>query len=114
MTVARAAMMTTPVTSFTFWVSTFVVLLSAGATGVTGVTGCRCVGSSHWSARLHASRWRERSDSGIGVAGPIWAFGARLRWSTPVVPGWINYDGRFYKSELMNFLGQQINLFLVK
>lgn len=32
----------------------------------------------------------------------------------PVVPGWINYDGRFYKSELMNFLEQQINPFLVK
>ncbi|WP_327098931.1 group II intron reverse transcriptase/maturase [Nocardia vinacea] len=32
----------------------------------------------------------------------------------PVVAGWINYYGRFYKSELMSFLGRQINPFLVK
>ena len=32
----------------------------------------------------------------------------------PVVSGWINYYGRFYKSELMHFLEQQINPFLVK
>jgi group II intron reverse transcriptase/maturase len=30
-----------------------------------------------------------------------------------VVAGWINYYGRFYKSELINFLGQRINLRLV-
>jgi RNA-directed DNA polymerase len=32
----------------------------------------------------------------------------------PIVSGWINYYGRFYKSKLMNFLEQQINPFLVK
>lgn len=32
----------------------------------------------------------------------------------PVVAGWINYYGRFYKSELIRFLEQQINPFLVK
>lgn len=32
----------------------------------------------------------------------------------PVVAGWINYYGRFYKSELTHFLEQQINPFLVK
>jgi len=31
-----------------------------------------------------------------------------------IVQGWINYYGRFYKSELMHFLEQQINAFLVK
>ncbi len=32
----------------------------------------------------------------------------------PIVSGWINYYGRFYKSKLMHFLEQQINPFLVK
>lgn len=32
----------------------------------------------------------------------------------PVVAGWINYYGRFYKSRLIRFLEQQINPFLVK
>jgi hypothetical protein len=32
----------------------------------------------------------------------------------PVVSGWVNYYGRFYKSELIRFLEQQINPFLVK
>lgn len=32
----------------------------------------------------------------------------------PVVSGWINYYGHFYKSELIRFLEQQINPFLVK
>lgn len=32
----------------------------------------------------------------------------------PVVAGWINYYGRFYKSELIRFLEQRINPFLVK
>jgi len=32
----------------------------------------------------------------------------------PIVSGWINYYGRFYKSKLMNFLEQRINPFLVK
>ena len=32
----------------------------------------------------------------------------------PVVAGWINYYGRFYKSRLMHFLEQRINPFLVK
>ena len=32
----------------------------------------------------------------------------------PVVAGWINYYGHFYKSELIRFLEQQINPFLVK
>ena len=32
----------------------------------------------------------------------------------PIVAGWINYYGRFYKSKLMHFLEQQINPFLVK
>ncbi|MFI1583655.1 group II intron reverse transcriptase/maturase [Embleya sp. NPDC020630] len=32
----------------------------------------------------------------------------------PVVVGWINYYGRFYKSRLIRFLEQQINPFLVK
>ena len=32
----------------------------------------------------------------------------------PIVAGWINYYGRFYKSRLMHFLEQQINPFLVK
>ncbi|MGW4124183.1 group II intron maturase-specific domain-containing protein [Nocardia sp. NPDC004711] len=32
----------------------------------------------------------------------------------PVVAGWINYYGRFYKSELIRFLERQINPFLVK
>jgi hypothetical protein len=32
----------------------------------------------------------------------------------PVVAGWINYYGRFYKSRLIHFLEQQINPFLVK
>src|SRR5699024_10152718 len=34
--------------------------------------------------------------------------------TNPVVAGWINYYGRFYKSKLMHFLDQQINPFLVK
>ncbi|MET7391806.1 group II intron reverse transcriptase/maturase [Streptomyces sp. NPDC005529] len=32
----------------------------------------------------------------------------------PIVAGWINYYGRFYKSRLIRFLEQQINPFLVK
>jgi RNA-directed DNA polymerase len=32
----------------------------------------------------------------------------------PVVAGWINYYGHFYKSRLIRFLEQQINPFLVK
>jgi RNA-directed DNA polymerase len=32
----------------------------------------------------------------------------------PVVAGWINYYGRFYKSRLIRFLERQINPFLVK
>ncbi|WP_067663129.1 group II intron maturase-specific domain-containing protein [Nocardia miyunensis] len=32
----------------------------------------------------------------------------------PVVAGWINYYGRFYKSELVGFSKRQINPFLVK
>jgi RNA-directed DNA polymerase len=32
----------------------------------------------------------------------------------PIVSGWINYYGRFYKSKLMHFLEQQINPFLAK
>jgi RNA-directed DNA polymerase len=32
----------------------------------------------------------------------------------PIVSGWINYYGRFYKSRLMHFLEQRINPFLVK
>jgi RNA-directed DNA polymerase len=32
----------------------------------------------------------------------------------PVVAGWINYYGRFYKSRLIRFLEQQINPLLVK
>jgi RNA-directed DNA polymerase len=32
----------------------------------------------------------------------------------PVVAGWINYYGHFYKSDLIRFLEQQINPFLVK
>jgi group II intron reverse transcriptase/maturase len=32
----------------------------------------------------------------------------------PVVSGWINYYGRFYKSELIRFLEHRINPFLVK
>ena len=32
----------------------------------------------------------------------------------PVVAGWVNYYGRFYKSRLTRFLEQQINPFLVK
>lgn len=32
----------------------------------------------------------------------------------PVVSGWTNYYGHFYKSELIRFLEQQINPFLVK
>lgn len=32
----------------------------------------------------------------------------------PVVAGWINYYGRFYKSKLIRFLAQRINPFLVK
>lgn len=32
----------------------------------------------------------------------------------PVVAGWINYYGHFYKSELVRFLEQRINPFLVK
>lgn len=32
----------------------------------------------------------------------------------PVVAGWINYCGRFYKSELIRFLEHRINPFLVK
>ena len=32
----------------------------------------------------------------------------------PVVAGWINYYGHFYKSELIRFLEQQINPYLVK
>jgi group II intron reverse transcriptase/maturase len=32
----------------------------------------------------------------------------------PVVAGWINYYGRFYKSRLIRFLEQRINPFLVK
>lgn len=32
----------------------------------------------------------------------------------PIVAGWINYYGRFYKSELIRFLEQRINPFLVK
>jgi RNA-directed DNA polymerase len=32
----------------------------------------------------------------------------------PVVAGWINYYGRFYKSDLIRFLEHRINPFLVK
>lgn len=32
----------------------------------------------------------------------------------PIVAGWINYYGHFYKSELIRFLEQRINPFLVK
>ncbi|MFD8215497.1 group II intron reverse transcriptase/maturase [Streptomyces sp. NPDC059697] len=32
----------------------------------------------------------------------------------PIVAGWVNYYGRFYKSRLIRFLEQQINPFLVK
>lgn len=32
----------------------------------------------------------------------------------PIVSGWINYYGRFYKSRLMHFLEQRINPLLVK
>ncbi len=32
----------------------------------------------------------------------------------PVVAGWINYYGRFYKSRMIRFLQQQFNPFLVK
>lgn len=51
-----------------------------------------------------------------------WKLGRRTNLSfrglaaivNPIVSGWINYYGRFYKSRLMRFLEQQINPFLVK
>jgi RNA-directed DNA polymerase len=51
-----------------------------------------------------------------------WKLGRRTNLSfrglaamvNPIVLGWINYYGRFYKSRLMHFLEQQINRFLVK
>jgi hypothetical protein len=63
------------------------------------------------SARKSMSRvirqWRlgRRTDLGFrGLAAIV----------NPVVSGWINYYGRFYKSELVHFLEQRINPFLVK
>jgi group II intron reverse transcriptase/maturase len=35
-------------------------------------------------------------------------------WINPIVAGWINYYGRFYKSLLVSFLANQINPHLVK
>jgi hypothetical protein len=35
-------------------------------------------------------------------------------WINPIVTGWINYYGHFYKSWLINFLGRRINPHLVK
>lgn len=35
-------------------------------------------------------------------------------WINPIVAGWINYYGRFYKSELISFLAKQVNQHLVK
>jgi hypothetical protein len=42
------------------------------------------------------------------------SFQALAAMVNPIVSGWINYYGRFYKSRLMNFLEQRINPFLVK
>ncbi|MGW4790846.1 group II intron maturase-specific domain-containing protein [Nonomuraea sp. NPDC004297] len=49
-----------------------------------------------------------------GVDGQSLSFKEIAAMINPVVAGWINYYGRFYKSELIHFLEQQINPFLVK
>lgn len=36
-----------------------------------------------------------------------------VRWINPVVSGWINYYGRFYRSELVQFLQRTVNRMLV-
>jgi RNA-directed DNA polymerase len=97
-----------PVTCFTFLGFDF---RRAPVRRRDGVLMCGFVPLVGRSARKSMSRvirqWRlgRRTDLGFrGLAAIV----------NPVVSGWINYYGRFYKSELVHFLEQRINPFLVK